>query len=227
MVQSNALSRRSDLCPDDETDSMDITLLPDSLFIQTIDTEMHNLIATNLMKDDIVKDAIEALKSNGTPPIKSALSDWKIDDGLLFFKDRCYVPNTPGLWKRIVERYHNSITIGHPGQFKTIEEIRRDYWWPGMTVFIKNFVKGCATCQQMKVNTHPTMPPLSPIKSTTTCPFTLISTDFITDLLDVDEFDSIMVMVDHSLTKGAIFISCNKRIDVLTSADLYLEHVYK
>ena len=86
MVQSDALSRRSDLCPDDETDSMDITLLPNSLFVQTIDTEMHNLIATNLMKDNIIKDAIEALKSNGTPPIKSALSDWKIDDGLLFFK---------------------------------------------------------------------------------------------------------------------------------------------
>ena len=68
MVQSNALSRRSDLYPDDETNNMDITLLPDSLFVQTIDTEMHNLIATNLMKDDIVKDAIEALKSNGTPP---------------------------------------------------------------------------------------------------------------------------------------------------------------
>ena len=102
MVQSDALSRRSDLCPDDKTDNMDITLLPNSLFIQTIDTEMHNLVTTNLMKDNIVKDAIEALKSNGTPPIKSALSDRKINDGLLFFKDRCYVPNTPGLQKRIV-----------------------------------------------------------------------------------------------------------------------------
>ena len=97
MVQSDALSRCSDLYPDDETDHMDITLLPNSLFVQTIDTEMHNLVATNLMKDDIIKDAIEALKSNGTPPIKSALSDWKINDGLLFFKNRCYIPNTPSL----------------------------------------------------------------------------------------------------------------------------------
>ena len=40
-------------------------------------------------------------------------------------------------------------------------------------------------------------------------------------------FDSIMVVVDHSLTKGVIFIPCNKRIDVLTSADFYLEHIYK
>ena len=71
------------------------------------------------------------------------------------------------------------------------------------------------------------MPPLSPIKSTATCPFTLVSTDFITDLPEVDEYDSIMVVVDHGLTKGAIFIPCNKKIDALKSADLYLEHVYK
>ena len=74
-----------------------MTLLPDFLFVKAINIEMHDLVATNLMKDDIIKDAIEALKSKGTPPIKSALSDWKIENGLLFFKDRCYVPNTPDL----------------------------------------------------------------------------------------------------------------------------------
>ena len=63
--------------------------------------------------------------------------------------------------------------------------------------------------------------------NTTTHPFALISTDFITDLPEIDGFDSIMVVVDHGLTKGAIFIPCNKRIDAFTSADLYLEHVYK
>ena len=126
-----------------------------------------------------------------------------------------------------MECYHDPIAIGHPSQFKTIEEIRCDYWWPGITVFVKNFVEGCMTCQQMKVNTHLTMPPLSPIKSTATRPFALISTDFITDLPEIDGFDSIMVVVDHGLTKGAIFIPCNKRIDALMSADLYLEYVYK
>ena len=128
IVPSNTLSRWSDLCPDDEEDNADMTLLPDFLFVKAINIEMHDLVATNLMKDDIIKDAIEALKSKGMPPIKSALSDWKIENGLLFFKDRCYVPNTPDLWKRIVERYHNSIATGHPGQFKMIEKIWRDYY---------------------------------------------------------------------------------------------------
>ena len=99
MVQSDVLSRCSDLCPDDETDNIEITLLPDSLFVQTINTEMHDLITTNLMKNNNIKDTIEALKSNRTPQINSALSNWKINNGLLFFKNRCYVPNTSDLQK--------------------------------------------------------------------------------------------------------------------------------
>jgi Chromo (CHRromatin Organisation MOdifier) domain len=95
-----------------------------------------------------------------------------------------------------------------------------------MTTFVKNYVEGCAMCQQMKVNTHPTMLPLQPIKSTATRPFALVTTDFITDLPENDGSDSIMVVVDHGLTKGVIFIPCSKMVDVLGSANLYLQHVY-
>ena len=46
------------------------------------------------------------------------------------------------------------------------------------------------------------------------------------DLLEINGFDSVMVMVDHGLMKGVIFIPCNKSIDALGAADLYLHHVY-
>ena len=79
----------------------------------------------------------------------------------------------------------------------------------------------------MKVDTHPTKPPLSPIKSNATRPFAMVATDFITDLPEVGGNNSIMVVVDHGLMKGVILIPCNKTIDALGLADLYLEHVYK
>ena len=66
-----------------------------------------------------------------------------------------------------------------------------------------------------------------PITSHARRPFALVTTDFITDLPEVNGFDSIMVVVDHGLTKGVILIPCNKTIDALGSADLYLDHVYK
>jgi hypothetical protein len=95
-----------------------------------------------------------------------------------------------------------------------------------MMIFIKNYVSGCVTCQQMKVNTHPTVPPLSPIKSTTTRPFAVVTTDFITDLPDSEGFNSIMVMVDQNTTKGVIFIPTNKTVSVAEAACLYYEKVY-
>jgi hypothetical protein len=95
-----------------------------------------------------------------------------------------------------------------------------------MTIFIKNYVSGCATCQQMKVNTHLMIPPLSPIKSTTTHPFTIVTTDFITDLPKSEGFDSIMVVVNQNTTKGVIFIPTNKTVSVAKAACLYYEKVY-
>jgi hypothetical protein len=78
----------------------------------------------------------------------------------------------------------------------------------------------------MKVNTHPMIPPLSLIKSTTTHPFAVVTMDFITDLPNSEGFDSIMVVVDQNATKGVIFIPTNKTVSVAKAACLYYEKVY-
>jgi hypothetical protein len=78
----------------------------------------------------------------------------------------------------------------------------------------------------MKVNTHLMISPLSPIKSTTTHPFTIVTTDFITDLPKSEGFDSIMVMVDQNTMKGVIFIPTNKTVSAAKAACLYYEKVY-
>jgi hypothetical protein len=101
-----------------------------------------------------------------------------------------------------------------------------NYWWMGMMIFIKNYVSSCATCQQMKVNTHLMIPPLSPIKSTTTRPFTIVTMDFITDLPKSEGFDSIMVVVDQNTMKGVIFIPTNRTVSTAEAACLYYEKVY-
>ena len=79
----------------------------------------------------------------------------------------------------------------------------------------------------MKVNTHLTMVLLQPIPvMVITLPFTGLSFDFITDLLQSDGYDSIMVVVNHDLTKGVILIPCNKTIDALETARLFYKHVF-
>lgn len=80
--------------------------------------------------------------------------------------------------------------------------LSRDYWWPGMAAFVSKYVEGCALCQQNKVNTHPTMPPLQPIAATSSLPFQFVTTDFITDLPVSNGFDSCWIVVDHNTTRG-------------------------
>ena len=55
------------------------------MFIRTIDTELQDLFAESLTGDDLITDAIKTIKEGGTLLMKSSVSDWKIEKGLLFF----------------------------------------------------------------------------------------------------------------------------------------------
>ena len=51
--------------------------------------------------------------------------------------------------------------------------------------------------------------------------------DLITDLPPSGSFDSVIVIVDHGLTKGVILCPCNKNIDAAGVAKLFFLHVFR
>ena len=80
----------------------------------------------------------------------------------------------------------------------------------------------------MKVNTHPSAPPLAPIKANPhTYPFSTITIDFITDLPESNGYNALYVVVDHDLTKAIVLIPCTKTIDTIGIAKLYHNNVYR
>ena len=95
-----------------------------------------------------------------------------------------------------------------------------------MTTYVCKYIAGYAVCQTNRVNTHPTIPALSPLPSNCTHPFQQVSVDLITDLPPSGSFDSIMVVVDHGLTKRIILCPCNKTIDMAGVANLFFLHVF-
>uniref|UniRef100_A0A0W0F9J8 Reverse transcriptase domain-containing protein n=1 Tax=Moniliophthora roreri TaxID=221103 RepID=A0A0W0F9J8_MONRR len=226
--QADALSRRSNEQDDVDNDNEDVVVLPDRLFIKGIDLGLKDNIVEQLGPDDFHKSALEQLLHQGVPPIKSALSDWRIDSDLLFFQNRVYVPNDIDLRRRIVRAIHETPGVGHPGQWNTIEQIQRDFWWPGMVKFIKGFVDGCAICQQSKINTHLTRTLIQPFQEpTNSFSFQVCTMDLITDLPECDGMDSILVVVDHSSTKRVIFTPCTKTTDATKVAEMLIQHLYK
>jgi hypothetical protein len=94
-------------------------------------------------------------------------------------------------------------TVGHSGELQTFNVVKEHYWWPGLQVFIKNYVQGCGTCQQFKIDRNPSKPAFVPIKGAkSTRLFASCYMDRITDLPPVNDCDSILVMVDRGNTKG-------------------------
>ena len=76
-------------------------------------------------------------------------------------------------------------------------------------------------CQQNKSNTHPTIPPLTLIKSHASCPFQQVSYNLVTNLPVSSGFDSLLVMVNHGLTKGVILCPTKKSITAEGVATLF------
>ena len=222
MVILDTLSRRPDLCQE-ENNNNNMMLLPDTLFVSAIDLAFKDLLATAGWNNSITRDALQTLKE-GPTPATSTLVDWTVEDGLMFYKGWCYVPDNLEVRRQVVSQYHDTLSAGHLGQLKTQELIQRDYWWPGLATFVKNYVKGSTLCQQHKINQHLTN---QPVVAEHPQPFSLITMDFITDLPVSDGFDSIMVMVDHGSTKGVILESCDKTITAEQMGTILLTSSYK
>ena len=223
MAPVDALSHR-DLI-DTSDDNTNAAICPEPAIIRALDLSLARHIQKSSSSDPLVLRAIENLQNNTPLFPRSLVKDWKYDNGRLYYKGWMYVP--PEARHTLVSSLHSSSTLGHAGRFHTKTFLERDFWWPGLSTYVNHFIEGCATCQQNKINTHPTKPPLNPIPSSSSLPFKQVSMDLVTDLPEVRGKDSILVVVDHGLTKGVIIIPCSKTIDAMGIAKLFFSHVFK
>ena len=128
MIQSDALLWWPNLCLKKDNDNVNVTLLPEQMFIWLIDTNLWDLIAQTKNQNHMIVDALEALKTHGTPLMQSSLSDWKTEDNLVVYKNRCYVPGNKKLKRNVVAWYHDSLPVGHPGHLRMMNLIQNNYW---------------------------------------------------------------------------------------------------
>jgi len=98
-------------------------------------------------------------------------------------------------------------------------------WWPGVMREVKQYVEGCNACQRNKNYTEQPasklMPNLIPDKA-----WTHISADFITKLLLVQGYNSILVVVDR-FTKMAHFVPTTEKTMAKGLARLFRDNVWQ
>jgi len=85
------------------------------------------------------KEVVQALK-------KQDGLTWE-EDGVVYIEGRIYVPNNKKIREEILKENHNSVDVGHPGQQRMFDLIKRNYWWPELKENVKKYVQGCFKCQ--------------------------------------------------------------------------------
>ena len=194
-----------------------------------IDAELQERILNCEKLDSDAMEALKILLEEGPTTIRNQLPDWMVEhvEGrqVLYYQGKNYIPKDEELRRDIAKMFHDHPTAGHPGELEMYNSIRQHYWWPGLRTYIKNYVQGCKTCQQFKINRQPTKPSFLPTEGASTS-FANCSMDFIMDLPPVKGHNSILVVVDQGLTKGIILIPSLKMITAEETAQLLLENLY-
>jgi len=175
------------------------------------------------VRDDKVVKAVEEMKKAGVKMLRN--EEWRETDGIMYKEGKVYVPKDNKLRAEIIWLHHNMPVGGHGGQWKTVELVTRNFWWPGVTKEVKQYVEGCDACQHNKNRTEQPAGKLMP-NSIPEKPWTHISTDFITKLPLAQGYDSILVVVDR-LTKMVHFVPTMEKTSAEGLARLFRDNVWK
>ena len=86
-------------------------------------------------KDEEVIKAVEEIKKAGVKTLRD--KEWQIEKGLVLKKGRVYILKDEKLRVEIIQLHHNMPIAGHRGQWKMVELVTRNYWWPRVTKEVK------------------------------------------------------------------------------------------
>ena len=221
----DALSRRADH-QRTEADNQGQTLLSPSLFVRATGGVVLRTEDADILRR--IRNGTAKMKESEVQKLKrgSGRSDkWEEGEEIIMINGKIYVPQDSQLRHDIVHAHHDSPVAGHPGRWKTHELVTRSYWWPGISRYISQYVKGCDTCNRTKV--YPVAPAgrLEP-NAIPERRWQVVTTDLISGLPESHGFDSIWIAVDR-LTKRIRVAPTTAEVDSVGIARLFRDHVWR
>jgi len=174
-------------------------------------------------KDEEVIKAVEEMKKAGVKMLRN--KEWQIEEGLVLKEGRVYMLKDKKLRVEIIQLHHDTPIAKHGRQWKTVELVTRNYWWPGVMKEVKRYVEGCNQCQRMKNRAEMPVGKLRPNQ----VPERLwqhISVDFIMKLPVSRGHDSILVVCDR-FSKMSHFVATTEKTTAEGLARLFRDNVWK
>ena len=118
------------------------------------------------------------------------------EDRVVYMEERIYIPSNKKIREEILKENHDLVDVGHPGQHRILEMLKRTYWWPGLKEDIKKYIQGCFKCQQNKVQHQRKTGELHPLEIPQG-PWQEISIDIIRPLSRSNGMDAIVVIINR------------------------------
>ena len=225
-TKADILSRKDQV--DTKEDNKDVQLLKDEMWLRKIvgrirvfdnrktveETDIIKRIIKNRTRE---KEVLQALQKNDG-------SAWE-ENEVAYIDGRIYVPNNKNIKEEILREHHNPADVGHPGQHRMQELIKRTYWWPGLKEDIKKYVQGCVKCQQNKVQ-HQRKAGELHLLEIPEGPWQDISIDMIGPLPKSNKMDAILVIVDR-FTKMIRLKATTTNLSSEGVAKIYRDKIWK
>jgi len=229
--RADSLSRRVDWAEGVEKDNENQVMLKEEWLevrameqlVEGPEEEIVKRIKEARDKDEEVIKAVEEMKKTGVKTLKD--EEWQIEEGLVLKEGRVYVPKDEKLRVEIIQLHHDMPIAGHKGQWKMVELVTRNYWWPGVTKEVKRYVEGCDQCQRMKNRVEMLAGKLRP-NQVPERPWQHILVDFIMKLPVSKGHDSILVVCDR-FSKMSHFVVTIEKTMAEGLVRLFRDNVWK
>ena len=181
---------------------------------ETLLVNLLSRIKTSYMTDSIAQDTVRRERLGLTQ-----------SNELLWKNNLLYIPEDIQLKHDIIYWHHDVPWCAHLGIAKTLEMVKRQFWWPNMNNDISEYIKSCQSCQLNKVDRRLNRPPLYPNSLPDGC-WRTVGIDLITDLpLTENGNDTIVHFVDH-LGKMSRPIAARKTITAKGIAKLFFREIF-
>jgi len=159
MGKADGLSRRPDWKVGIEKDNENQIVVKENwlhsmqeVVIEGPEVEIIEKIKKARNKDKDVVRIVEEIKKTNIKELRG--NKWRIEGDLILKKGKIYIPKDRELRVEIIQLHHNVLAAEHGKQWKTVELITRNYWWPGVTKNIRRYMEECNLCQRMKNRTE-------------------------------------------------------------------------
>ena len=136
------------------------------------------------------------------------------------------VPQLTNLREEILKEFHYSQFVMHPGGTKMYRDLRRQYYWSEMKWHVRDFVRRCLTCQQVKAEHQKSVGLLQPLE-VAKWKWEHVTMDFVTHLPRTPRrHDMAWVIVDR-LMKSTHFLAVRMAFIVEVFCKLYMREIVR